>query len=118
METSSAASLPVEWDSTSHSKADDNEKSFLFTLKNPHNIAPRRFAFDTAKKQHPIYCDSGWGPGFGDDMGVFDNCNASTESFTYLGRSYTNDTGLDEWKVFTGSWNFQVKEIEVFEITD
>jgi hypothetical protein len=31
---------------------------------------------------------------------------------------HTNDTGLDNTVVFTGSLNFQVKEVEVFEITD
>jgi hypothetical protein len=30
---------------------------------------------------------------------------------------YTNDTGLDEFTFFTGSQWFQVKEIEVFEIS-
>jgi hypothetical protein len=51
-------------------------------------------------------------------MDVSDNCNANTNSFTLLGRSYTNDTGLDDETVFTDSADFQVKEIEVFEITD
>jgi fructose-specific component phosphotransferase system IIB-like protein len=50
-------------------------------------------------------------------MAVSDNCNASTDSCIDLGDSYTNDTGLAGDKVFTGSWTFQVKEIEVFEIT-
>jgi hypothetical protein len=49
-------------------------------------------------------------------MRVSDNCNANTSSSTYLGRAYTNDTGLRETIVFTGSWEFQVKEIEDFEI--
>jgi hypothetical protein len=40
-----------------------------------------------------------------------------TKSSTYLGDTYTNDTGLDEKVVFAGSEKFQVKEIEVFEIT-
>jgi hypothetical protein len=31
---------------------------------------------------------------------------------------YTSDTGLDGKIVFTGSKNFQVREIEVFEITN
>jgi hypothetical protein len=39
-------------------------------------------------------------------------------SWTSLGRAYTNDTGLDGKTVFTGSQCFQVREIEVFEITD
>jgi hypothetical protein len=43
-------------------------------------------------------------------------CNANTGSCTFLGDTYTNDTGLDGYIVFTGSADFQVKEIEVFEI--
>jgi hypothetical protein len=51
-------------------------------------------------------------------MGVYDNCNANSHRVTSLGDVYTNETGLDEWVVFTGSHYFQVKEIEVFEIID
>jgi hypothetical protein len=67
-------------------------------------------------KSVAICCDSQRGPHFG-DIAVRDNCNANTDSETSLGYSYTNDTGLDGKTVFTGSHDFQVKEIEVFEIT-
>jgi hypothetical protein len=71
------------------------------------------------KKQKGIWCDSGCGPRFGyGDMGVSNNCNANTDSDTSFGHSYTNDTGLRENVIFTGSMSFQIKEIEVFEITD
>jgi hypothetical protein len=96
-------------------KADDSQKSFLFTLKNPHNIPARRFALKAEKKSVAIYCNSEWGPTFR-DIGVFDDCNANTDSGTSLGYTYINDTGLDAKIVFTGSFHFQVKEIEVFEI--
>jgi hypothetical protein len=109
---------PVKWESEHGLKADRSQKSFLFTLKNPDNIPARRFALKAEKKHLAISCDSGWGPTFGNDMGVSDNCNANTGSNTYLGRAYTNDTGLDNGIVFTGSRFFQVKEIEAFEITD
>jgi hypothetical protein len=35
-----------------------------------------------------------------------------------FGNTYTNDTGLGGKIVFTGSNNFEMREIEVFEITD
>jgi hypothetical protein len=37
---------PLEWDSESYLnyKCDDSLKSFLFTLKNPHNMPARKFA--------------------------------------------------------------------------
>jgi hypothetical protein len=110
---------PVEWESRTRGshKADDSQKSFLFTLKNPRNIPARRFALKAEKKCRAILCKSGWGPSFG-DIAVSDNCNANTSSATWLGDTYTNDTGRDGANVFAGSANFQVREIEVFEITD
>jgi hypothetical protein len=110
---------PLEWESGEwHLKSDENEKSFLFTLKNSHNIPAKRFALKAEQKQNAIYCNTECGPGFGRgcDIVVKDNCNANTHSFTFIGFSYTNDTGLGETIVFTGSKCFQVKDIEVFEI--
>jgi hypothetical protein len=111
---------PVEWESQTsfpYYKADDSLTSFLFTLKNPHNIPARRFALKAKKKHRAIWSDSGWGPDLC-GIHVSDNCNANTDSCTCLGASYTNDTELGENAFFTGSEKFKVKEIEVFEITD
>jgi hypothetical protein len=118
---------PVEWESRVWNgvwgdennlwKADDSQKSFVFTLKNPHNIPARRFVLKAEEKHQAIYCYSGCGPCFGNDIRVSDNCSANADSFATLGRSYTNDTGLNESVVFTRSRNFEVREIEVFEIT-
>jgi hypothetical protein len=107
----------VEWDSTSYWKSDDSLKSFLFTLKTPHNISPRKFALKAERKQDAINCDSAWGPCFG-GMYVYGNCNANTSSRMVLGDVYINDTGLAGKTVFTGLHGFKVREIEVFEITD
>jgi hypothetical protein len=107
-----------DWAGSNCWKSDDSLKSFLFTLKNPHNIPARKFALKAEMKQEVIYCVSAWGPWFGVDMRVSDNCNANTNSGTDLGEAYTNDTGLGGETVFTGSLHFKVKEIEVFEITD
>jgi hypothetical protein len=119
---------PVEWESRVWNgmydnddncrKADDSLRSFVFTLKNPHNIPARRFGLNAACKQKALRCDSQWGPFFGDDIMIVDQCNASTESYTFLDYSYTNDTRLEADVVFTGSQCFKVREIEVFEITD
>jgi hypothetical protein len=98
-------------------KADGSLRSFLFTLKNPHNLPARTFALKAEDKWRAILCDSACGPRFG-GIAVSDNCNANTRSATFLGDVYTNDTGLDGNTVFTGSRHFQVKEIEVFEITE
>jgi hypothetical protein len=97
-------------------KTDPSQKSFVFTLKNPHNIAAQRFLLKPDMKDNAILCYSTSGPHFW-DIGVKDNCNANTNSYTCFGNSYTNSTGLGWETFFTGSRKFQVKEIEVFEIT-
>jgi hypothetical protein len=110
---------PVEWESKGGYKADDSRKSFLFTLKNPHNIPARKFALKAERKQKAIFHHSNMGPcfGSGDNIYVYENCNTNDNSYAWLGYCYTNDTGLHELIALTGSRNFQAKEIEVFEIT-
>jgi hypothetical protein len=86
---------PVEWESRvwnekggnedNRFKADDSQKSFLFTLKNPHNIPARRFALKAERKDWAIVCHSQYGPDFR-DIAVSDNCNANTHSETSLGQ--------------------------------
>jgi hypothetical protein len=106
---------PVEWDSHGGNKADPSLKSFLFTLKNPHNCPARKFALKAQSKAKAILCWSGRGPSFR-DISVSGN---RTDSYTELfGCNYTNDTGVKGKTVLTGSEHFTVKEIEVFDITD
>jgi hypothetical protein len=38
-------------------KVDESLRSFLFTLKNPHNISARRFALKSDKKWRTVRCD-------------------------------------------------------------
>jgi hypothetical protein len=112
---------PVEWETRSESPyvtADPSLKGFIFTLKNPHDAPARRFALKAEKKGETICCYYIYGPHFY-DIGVYDNSNANTFSMTScFGQNYTSDTGRDGRTFFTGSPNFKVKEIEVFEITD
>jgi hypothetical protein len=89
---------PVEWDSIetfNTRKADDGLRSFIFTLKNPHNIPARRFALKSQEKGRAIKCNSKWGPCFGRDIYVSEDCSANPRSYTSLGIAYTNDTGLE-----------------------
>jgi hypothetical protein len=109
--------IPVEWESQYCVKADDNLKSFLFTLKNPHNVPARKFALDAEKKGKAIYCDSTRGPCFY-GLGVCGDCNTHSRNYVLnWGGCYINDTQLKPNLFFTGSEHFQVKEIEIFEIT-
>jgi hypothetical protein len=117
---------PVEWESRKWNgktkkenncwKADPSVKSFLFTLKNPHNIPARKCTLKAGQKNWAIMCRSDWGPRLS-EIAVSGNSNANTNSWTHLGSTYNNDAGMDGKTFFTGSENFQVKEIEVFEIT-
>jgi hypothetical protein len=110
---------PVQWHSppTTRYEADPDRRSFLFTLKNPHNVTGLAFALNAEEKDTAIMCDSSWGPHFR-DIGVSHNCNANTISYTTgFGHTYANDTGMDGETFFTGSEDFTVKEIEVLEIT-
>jgi hypothetical protein len=86
-------------------------------LKNPHNFPARKFALKAEKKDTAIGCDSRCGPHFY-DIHVSDNCNAKKDSWSCLGVSYVNNTGLDEKTILTGSSNFTVKEIKTFKITN
>jgi hypothetical protein len=112
---------PVAWEKQTAypcTKADRSLKSFLFTLKNPHNVPARRFALKAEHKKEAIVCRPDWGPSFR-DIYISNECNSNSNSNTeYFGLSYANDTGLYGTTFFTGSQQFKVKEIEVFEITD
>jgi hypothetical protein len=60
---------PVEWESREYPnsyeyKADPSLKSFLFTLKNPHNVPARKLALTAESKDQAIGCDSSSGPNF------------------------------------------------------
>jgi hypothetical protein len=107
---------PIAWDSSGSVKADSSEKSFLFTVKNPRGNEIRQFRLTNPSRA--IRCHSSYGPVFGSnwDICVYGGCNANAENYTNLGGAYANDTELDSRQVFTGEYNFTVKEIEVFAI--
>jgi hypothetical protein len=110
---------PVEWESRARSKSDPSLKSFLLTLKNPHNVPPMRFPLNPVKKHEAIWCDPSWGPQFGGGFAVCDDATTRSDSYAqFFGQCYANHTGINGKLVLTGSANFTVKEIEVFEITD
>jgi hypothetical protein len=113
---------PVKWESVRNGKykGDDTLRSFLFMLRNPHGVPPRKFALRAEGKQRAICCNSAFCAHF-DDIRVLDNCNANRGSYTKIGTrwsycAYANDTAFGDF--FTGAEDFTVKEIEVFEIAD
>jgi hypothetical protein len=106
----------IAWDSSGSYKGDDNRESYLFTIRNPHNLSARKFAL--SNPSYAIYCNSSYGPTFGGghDIFVSDSSNTNANSYSNFGHSYVNDTGINGKQVFTGEYEFTVKEIEVFTI--
>jgi hypothetical protein len=109
---------PLAWDSSNQWKVDNSRQSFVFSIHNPHNITDKKFSL--TNPTYAICCSSSYGPWFGggDDFRVADGGNNNASSYTNLGHSYANDTGIAGNQFFTGEYNFTVKEIEVFQVSD
>jgi hypothetical protein len=107
---------PISWDSSNAYKADMTKESFLFSLISPRSKEPQKFPL--LNTSYALYCSTGHGPTFGNghDIYVANGANSNTSSYTSLGSGYVNSTGITAQQVFTGEYNFQVKEIEVFSI--
>jgi hypothetical protein len=107
---------PVEWENNCGNKRDDSLRSFLFTLRNPRGVPPRKFAL----KAEQCSLQSTFCPMFGGGcICVHDNCNENTNSTTsYFGDEYDSVSGKLEGDFLSGAQKFTVKEIEVFEIAD
>jgi hypothetical protein len=111
---------PIAWESTTAYKPDPSLQSFLFTVKNPSNTAPRRFALKSERAQSGIYCRADYGPTFG---GGHDFCvgvlgNSSAPNYSNFGHSYNNDTGRPDPSFLTGARDFTIKELEVFAVNE
>jgi hypothetical protein len=100
----------VPWTSSGSYCSDPN--AFLFTLSNPSNLAPTKFACNGSGNE--LYDSVSYGPTFGGghDLHIADQCNSNTTSYSVLGKAFSNSSGSSS--VLTGTENFQVKEIEVF----
>jgi hypothetical protein len=109
---------PLSWNSRQGVVSDPSLASFIFTIKNPHDIPAQIFKqkqADAAIYDHAIY-----GPRFGDgnnaDLSVYDQCRTCSSSYSRLGQFYSNDTGIGADNLLTGACHFTVNEIEVFEV--
>jgi hypothetical protein len=107
---------PIALDSSNATKQDSSNRSFLFTLKNPTGTNPMKFPMIPSKIA--ITCYANYGPYFGNsnDLYIADNCNQNLNNASNLGVNFTNNTGQPGHLFLTGANNFQVKEIEVFQI--
>ena len=108
----------VAWDSSNKYKADPN--SFIFSLVNE-NSTPRLIPVQP-NHEYAIYCSSVDGPifGGGHDIKILSDSNKSKESYSNLGRSFDfkffTYGSLSAQSFLAGSRNFQVFEIEVFQL--
>jgi hypothetical protein len=114
--------MVCQWDSSNSWKSDESMRSFLFTLKNPHNLAPRIFSL--CQKEYSMLCyRTGYLVWFGNAgcIGIPDDCNENnnshTNGYSLEKPTYANDTGLPGSTLFTGEKNFTVKELEIFEVS-
>jgi hypothetical protein len=107
---------PLTWSSQGAYPSDPTLGSFIFTIKNPHNLPAQLFR---QKQGAQAIGDHGsYGPtfGYGCDFHVCDKCQNSNNSYSNLGITYANETGIEGKQVLTGAYNFTAKEIEVFEV--
>jgi hypothetical protein len=106
---------PGEWSARNGGVADPSLTSFLFTIQNPHKIAPR--VFKQRQKERAIANSEYEGPIFGSGADLYVSGQAQRGiSQSRLGVTYDNDTGIPGNEVLTGVHNFTVKEIEVFQV--
>jgi hypothetical protein len=110
---------PAEWSGTKGQFATDGEgNSFLFTIKNPHNIPPRIFPLKPHRGTTAIMINPEFGPTFGKDLFVSDQCDQTNKNFTNLGQFYENNSQLPGDVILTGERYYRVQEIEVFQMTE
>jgi hypothetical protein len=107
---------PVEWESgTELRKADPSMKSFLFSLRQRDRVGVWKCPLTAEGKDRAIECDYSQGPCFGaprSEIAVGEDANGTCA----LGNTYKIDPNANGRFFFTGSPNFEVAEIEVFEI--
>ncbi len=106
----------VSWASYGSYVSDSN--AFLFTLTNPSNI-PLKLAVTASG--NALYDGPSYGPTFGNghDLYISDGSNANTNSYSYSSSSYTypnGNSGSNGGVFMLGASNFQVAEVEVFEV--
>jgi hypothetical protein len=76
---------PVKWESPQWKamhKSDPSLKSFLFTMPDPNKVPGRKFALKARMWNEALFCDSIYGPNFG-DMLVSDTNNARPSKSTH-----------------------------------
>jgi hypothetical protein len=107
---------PLAWSSKDEYVSDPSLTSFVFTIKNPHNLPEQ--IFKLTEEAYAIYTRSDCGPTFGGghDFCVEEPFQTAEKNSSNLGGAYINNTGIPRKEVLTGEYNFLVDEIEVLEV--
>jgi len=103
---------PVNWVSIT-SAAVPNADAFLFTITNPSRIAPTKFLPKPDATQLVVHPSDG--PQFGyspNDISTFGRCATPCVS---LGSGFMNTTGRGPY-VFTGSQEYSIYELEIYQV--
>ncbi|KAL9950672.1 hypothetical protein ACROYT_G043206 [Oculina patagonica] len=107
------------WESASSWKIVADSQSFLFTLINPSGSQPVKIRPNPGAS---IRCKSNCGPSFGIkqyyDLQVWssDFSFGKTSGYLYLGHGFTCPEGVDKSSYFTGTFPFDISELEVFKV--
>lgn len=104
------ASIP--WNSSGTSAVAPG--SFLFHLNNPSGDPPSMYPLQAPTNGSAMNNIASYGPSFGSryDLYIADACQTNA-NYCNLGGSYTNTFGRGQ-AAFTGAYNFQVSDYEVF----
>jgi len=92
--------------------------SFLFSLHGPSREGPVKLHLKDPNDGCAMRCHSSFGPTFGEasDFHLSSNANNCTGSGTRLGKTYHLPDGQSPDTFFTGQFNFQAAEVEVFSV--
>jgi hypothetical protein len=109
---------PIAWQSSGGYQRDPSLQTFLFSLRNPRDPICRRFKIKS-DGANAIVCRSNHRAfGNADDLYVCNNSNTEKNSYTNIGSTFENDTGIDGKLFMDGEYNFTVQEIEVLRMDD
>ena len=108
----------AQWGSPVIETTQVDKSAFIFSLVNKDN---RPLLFEQSpNKIHSIYLFKYCGPIFVCGFFISDSSNSNSISFSDLGPSYTNPDypieGESKKTILAGTHNFQVQEIEVFQL--
>ena len=110
----------VSWESSTNGKWELDPNAFIFSLTNKDN-KPLKMKIDSNRHKNAIFCDSEYGPTFGDghDIHIGKNSNTTMNSYSDLGCTYSHPQyGIysDIAQAFlAGSLEFEMCEFEVYK---